>query len=297
MSFKSILEQVIPCWYELSWHENDSSILFRIHSDFIKNLGKPLNKDAPIIQHLRKDFGFGEFGCDFNKSIGFNGSFRRVGEREGFIEYSVKLPRIKKENGKCESCKGKGEDELVESKCFSCNGSGKKYKYEWKLAYQISASFTVFFHLLSYSEKDTSSSFPQLMTIQTVTQKESHHGGSLGGEISISLRNWLKGFGQNDHQQMPEMVKAMRIAYDAMIPLEEYNLHDFNAYIRKGGFFIADCPGEACGLNPSTWHDMKDMGNQFSCHNTDTPVQQITLLAGLAVMHDKARKEMVSLKV
>ena len=52
----------------------------------------------------------------------------------------------------------------------------------------------------------------------------------------------------------------------------------------------------ACGLNPS--HDHMDIGQgyEFSCHNTDTPAQQLTLLAGLAALHDLVRKDMAATK-
>jgi hypothetical protein len=32
------------------------------------------------------------------------------------------------------------------------------------------------------------------------------------------------------------------------------------------------------------------MGFEFSCHNTDTPMQQLTILASLAALHDLVRK-------
>jgi hypothetical protein len=63
--------------------------------------------------------------------------------------------------------------------------------------------------------------------------------------------------------------------------------------LESGGLCI-DCPGDACGIHPDTYaeYDIKEgRGYKFTCHNVDTPMQQITLIAGLAALHDCTRKE------
>ena len=75
--------------------------------------------------------------------------------------------------------------------------------------------------------------------------------------------------------------------------------HDFRAGVfSEFGWLNTDCPGNACGLNPSldAEYDMKKPchGYKFSCHNVDTAAQQLTLLAGVAALHDKARQEIKS---
>jgi len=75
--------------------------------------------------------------------------------------------------------------------------------------------------------------------------------------------------------------------------LGSFDEYDFRAYVRndKGGL-VFDCPpGNACGIYPSNWDMDKGRGYKFNCHNVDNAAQQITLLAGLATLHDYARKE------
>ena len=58
----------------------------------------------------------------------------------------------------------------------------------------------------------------------------------------------------------------------------------------KNGRLIMNCPGDACGIHPENWYEENDKGYEFNCHNVDSPMQQITLLAGLAALHDEARR-------
>ena len=54
-----------------------------------------------------------------------------------------------------------------------------------------------------------------------------------------------------------------------------------------------DCPGNACGIHPTEVDLRYDLGGyEFSCHNVDSPAQQMALIVGLAALHDMARKEM-----
>lgn len=268
----------------------------RIHKDFIEsksniNLGK-----SPIVEYLSKEFNLLAFGEDFTKDIGFGGIFKYSGEKDGFAEFTAEIPRVKKKTDKkCHNCEGTGKRiwSDQDEKCLFCEGSGIEWVYDWKEATAISASFTVLTKWLgSYCEIETSAPYPQLLTIQTITQ-QGQHGGSLSGDISIPLRNWLDAFAANCRKQrsFPEMTSAMMTAYNRMIRLRDYDRYSFNAYIAKKGMFIANCPGNACGLNPSDWYENKGHGFEFSCHNVDSPMQQITLLAALAVLHDIARKE------
>ncbi len=287
---KMIIYENIPCWYEFSWQEKEPAIILRIHQNFIANLNVNL-QNSPFVKSLLEDFKFKDFSGDFNGDIGFNQAFKHKGEKDGFVEFLVSVPKVKEETAKkCPHCKGSGKEKPYPGKCIHCGGTGKEYITDWSLATAVSASFTIFTALLRLSEKDTSAVLPQLFTFKTITHKDIH-GGSLSGDISISLCKWLGSFSEGE--EISEMVQAMKIAYGYMFGgLKSFDEPSFRAYIRKGGRFTADCPGDACGLHPSDWYIHEGKGYEFSCHNVDTPMQQITLLAGLAALHDKARKEM-----
>ncbi len=237
-----------------------------------------------------KEFEFAEFGSDFGCDIGFNKIFKRGEEKDGFIAFLVEIPKIKKlTNKECRQCGGSGKDDLRQDKCIFCDGKGKEYVIDWHQSEAVSASFSIFTMVLGHCEKDTSAPFPQLMLVETITRRDMH-GGSLGGEISIPLRRWLISTCSRD--DLSDVVLVMKTAYDKMFGLRDYHKFSFRVEVREGGGFIMDCPGDACGLHPADWCMRDGEGYRFSCHNVDTSGQQLTLLAGLAALHDWARKEL-----
>jgi len=291
MDIKMITRKNIPCWYELSWRSKTPAIILRIHRDFLKEI-KIDFQNAPIVKSLMNGFEFAEFSGDFEQDIGFNKVFKHGKEKDGFISFAAKIPKIKKlTDRKCWQCGGSGKDDLRDMECLLCDGKGRDYIMDWHLAEAISASFSVLFMVLSFCEKDTSAPFPQLMTVETITRRDSH-GGSLGGDVGISLRQWLISV---SHCGVPEITAAMKTAYGRMFELRYYHRDfDFCVNVRECGGFTADCPGDACGIHPNDWYMRNGEGYQFTCHNVDTVGQQLTLLAGLAALHDKARKEIKS---
>ena len=65
-------------------------------------------------------------------------------------------------------------------------------------------------------------------------------------------------------------------------------------WVRDNGWLSIGCSGDRTGLHPSSFGSIGiGRGYQFSCHNVDTSMQQLTLLVGLATLCDKVRKEMV----
>lgn len=292
MRIKVITDENILCWYKLSWNESEKAIILSIHKGFIENNKVDL-ENSPIAKEMTERLSLQLFAGNFTKNIGFGGIFERTGEQDGFIQFRARIPQVKKDTGyKCEECEGTGERNWggYNDKCLFCNGTGKQWTMDWKEVKAISASLTVLTTYLRYCEIETSTSapHPQLMTFQTITE-EGMHGGSLSGEISIPLYNSLKTFGE--HAELSEAIHAMKITHDTMVGNRELYQHSFNAYVKKG-FFIINCPGDACGLHPSDWYTHEGQGYEFSCHNVDSAIQQITLLVGLATLADMAKKEL-----
>lgn len=289
---KFLTRENIPCWYELSWRKTKPAIILRVHKDFIKNTDS-IRDEVPIVVSLKEEFKFASFVGNFDGNFGFDNAFIRRGEKEEFVEFVVEIPRIKDYTGKCKRCNGTGEDKELSMHCIHCGGEGKEYEFNWKLAYTISANFTVFSTFLRFPEKETSSSLIQLMTVQTITQQSSH-GGSLGGDFSVPLCSWMDSLREKEESDIVEMVEAMQTVYRVMFGrLKPYRKWDFRAWVAyEGGWLNTSCPGDACGLHPQHMGPEKGQGYQFECHNVDNPMQQLTLIASLAALHDKARKEM-----
>jgi len=285
---KILTSDNIPCWYELSWREDGPSIVLRVHQEFIDNSQK-IPDNAPIAELFRDDFKFKQFCGNFEKNFGFDNALRRLPARDEFVEFSIDIPHMKKRTEeKCPDCNGTGKDEFLLRECFHCDGSGKETFLEWGQIYAISASLTVFFTFSQFPIEETSSQLHQLFTIKTVADKDMH-GGSLWGEFSIPFTDWLISLGQVD---LPEVVHAMQVTHKQLFgQLKEFDKYSFRACLRESGSIIIDCPGNACGIHPEINTRWEGFGYKFTCHNVDTPWQQLTLLTALAVLHDRAREE------
>lgn len=284
---------IIPCWYELSWREIEFAIVLRVHKDFIASQQNPVPFEAPIVQALTEYCRLKFFNGDLNGSFGFENVLRR-GERDDFVEFSAEIPRIKKQGKKCDYCGGEGKDELLDGECLFCHGTGKEIVYDNYLSYAIAASLCVFFHLAALPpDKDTSCQASQLLTVNTIIQGDMN-GCSMGGDFSVPLRNWLGSLWNGSDVRIPEMVGAMEAAYAKMfVDLDIVDQYYFGSYVHnREGWLNVSCPGNACGLNPASPSSWGERGYEFASHNLDSVGQQLTLLVGLAALHDKARKEM-----
>lgn len=288
MSTKMLVYENICCWYELIWQEYPPGIGLRIHKEFIENHKVDFEK-SPRAKFFAESLKIPDFGGNFNGNIGFGGILKYKGEKDGFIDFVAEIPQIKKKtNKKCGDCKGTGKKRhYPDEKCLFCGGTGQEWTMDWNEVSQISASFTVLTGWLRFCETETSVAYPQLLTVHTITQ-EGMGGGSLSGDISIPMHNWLKSLGES--VELTDAMRAMEIAHNKMYGLSEYARYRFNAYTSDGKF-IVNCPGDACGLHPSGWYENKEQGFEFSCHNVDTPMQQIMLLSALAILQNIARKE------
>lgn len=300
--WKWIIKENIPCWYELSWSEKEPAIILRVHPDFAR-IFPVLLQDNPSIAHYIEKFKFEGFSGDLTRDFGFaEGLFINQGEKDEFVEYLIPIPKIKvRTDNPCEDCNGTGKDPLAKElfqedrECIHCNGDGKKRLSNWKSAYAVSATFTCFFRFAHYPEKETSSPLPQLMIVETITDI-GMHGGSLGGKFSVPLVEWLSSLYQDRDTLIPEISRATKSAHKCLFgKLGYFDDHYFRAYVgSENGGLVADCPGDACGIHPSGWPNSKGKGYEFGSHNVDSAAQQITLLAGLAALHDRARREIRS---
>ena len=292
---KILTYEKIPCWYELSFQKNKPGIILRIHKDFIAQSG-PIKETALRVEDFTEHFKFKKFSGSFDGNIGFDDCFIRKGTIGDFTEFFVEIPQIKEySKKKCRDCNGSGRDEMLDGNCFNCDGIGKEYFYNWKKAFRVSASFTVILGWLDLFEKETSSLLPQLMTVFTITRDEMH-GGSLGGMYSIELCNWMRALYRQTGgpYEMTEMAEAMKITNKKIfIRIDEFDENYIWARIYDyAGWLNVGCPGSACGLHPANDYEPREgRGYEFACHNVDNPMQQFTLLAGLAALYDRARRE------
>jgi hypothetical protein len=131
---------------------------------------------------------------------------------------------------------------------------------------------------------------PQLMAIEVfVRAGEWHYGHPAGGHVFPPMRKWLREM-SNRAAAEKKIAAAMRTAWKAVA---EPDLVEFanECRVRLDGAFSLVCFGDACDV--SIYPDLDNEPNwpaptRFSCHNLDSAAQQITMLCGLAVLHEIA---------
>jgi hypothetical protein len=278
----------IPRWYELSWDKEACSITLSASSKvWTDSLAGIRLETSPIVKEMLKSLSLSSFEAHIPGAFGFNGAL--IASQDGdLVRFKAKLPQVRVVRGKCEICGGSGSDFFfADSACLACLGDGKGRQYEWQTAYAISATFTILLSLLNFPETESQDERLQLLKVETMTIQELH-GGSLTGEYSIPLVQWLS---EHYGEEIEPMVQAMQTAHSRMFGPEEveHNHWSFDARVAyPGGWLNVSCPGNACGLNPAHSYNLNEgeSGYEFSCHNVDSPAQQLTLLAGLAALHD-----------
>lgn len=261
MFFKILYRENIPCWYELSFSKEKRSIVLSLHKDFVKK-AKPISQEDSLVVKLKQEFGFKKFvGC-FDGNFGFDDSFIRAGVEGEFIKFFIQMPK---------------DDE------------------EWKLSYTISASFSVFSSKFNYPVEETSSPLPQLFIIGGRT-KRGMYGCPIGGEFSPALCNWLSSF--EPGTEFLDIVEITKSVYAEMygdmmnidVEKDQFQKQLFAKILRENGHLIIGCPGDRCGTGPVEMDVEKGKGYRLESYNVDQPMQQLTLLVGLCVLHDKARE-------
>jgi len=294
MGMKMLVRDLMPCWYELGWRSSPNpALVIRIHKNFIRDASSLL-ETAWIISSLKEEFKLPSFAIDFDHALGFDGILVKKELSGEFSEFDLLIPNFTiVQDEICSDCRGSKKAHWGGESCFSCGGTGKEVHYDWHLAYKVSATLNVILTWLNWTdcEQVTSSSLVQLLKVEIVTMKRMH-GCAIAGEYSISLANILRSFKKEIY--LDEVTDPMRIAYARMLneTLRTLNHLRFLAIVRPPGRFSADCPGNACGIHPDHMYSEDPCrGYDFTSHNVDSPFQQLTLLVGLAALHDFVRSK------
>jgi len=156
--------------------------------------------------------------------------------------------------------------------------------------------------LVPFEEGKKHSNRTQQIDLETccVRNRANGYGHAIGGYVSSELLLWLckQGVSLSDGSQyapIPEEVTtAMQEAYRAVTSTRmERWAKDCGGRINKDGRFILYCSGDACdvAIYPESFYPKDGYGARFSCHNLDSALQQVTLIAGLAKLCEMARKD------
>lgn len=282
-----------PCWYEIFWDDTKCPLGIRIHEKFLEAVGKfCVNEET--VQYVAQKYSFLKFSRELSGNIGFEDALLWRGKVGEFVEWAIPIPCIRTIlSRKCSNCQGSGQDDSGRGVCPACHGLGKDYVINNGRLSSIVATLEVLFSWLEIFRIDTGSSRLQLMTINTVFDPGQYNGLAIGGDFSPVMSQWLGGLEMN--QPLTVAIEAMRRVDEVMrgVPREFLSGFHFQAMSRHrlGGFYL-QCPGNSCMIHREGLSERLSAGDIFTCHNVDSSAQQLTLLVGLAALHDEARREL-----
>lgn len=283
---KMIVYENVPRWYDLSWQGNPPAIVVTFVKSALERLPDYVVAREYLLPQYQKELGVKTYSDSLDGHFGFDNAIeaRTDGDK---VVCTGHLPQVRwNTKSRCSYCKGGKRAPHSDQECPDCRGSGKAYELKWTPAFALSASLNALFFLAKFHEGETIP-LPQLLTLTLVTQC-GMHGGSLGGDFSQPLVDWLRA--RRPGEQIPEMMTAMRIAHDRMMGKQARFIARHEAYVQKDGWLLANCGGGS--IHPAYGWIEKAGGYEFTCHNVDSPVQQLTLLAGLAALHDRVDREL-----
>ena len=190
---------------------------------------------------------------------------------------------------RCDSCNGsKVEPYDRKTPCIFCNGTGKAHEYHWHRAEAVAASLGVLLVSMEYTDIETHDARPQLMTVYGYP----HRGScSIGGTFSTPLVRWLRSFPR--HTSFPEIEQVMIAVHHRMTGRKREERYFRATIYGSQGELGLDVPGDACGVHACESRS-DERGYDITCHNLNTPVQHLSLLAGLAALHDLAEARIIT---
>ncbi len=180
--------------------------------------------------------------------------------------------------------------------------SGSDVEYRFPLVAdrveQIALTFKLVLIMLGHLESTEehqnrkSNSF-QFLDIYTRTEYPAAGWGHMvTGYVYPAFKRWLM---ELDDKKRRAAEKAATTAIQSVWKaLSDKDLRKYGseccARISSDGRFTLVCFGNACDLSmyPETMNDDPDETANFSCHNLDSAPQQLSLLAGLAALHECA---------
>jgi len=259
-------EGEIPEIRVLIWHEclDDVAKLLTMHRG---------------IQDLKEVWKFGSFEPNFQKGFGFDGAFREAFEEKGYTVLSAPL-------------------------------SNKVLHTAVSVTFLLEILSNLPYTFSSVlNEGASADDFPkdphrnQLMQLVGFLRRDMTMAAApLGGAALPIFVDWVQKKIQEQHTHLPEVEEAMWLAWNAM-SAKEFKVEKgkgphphFHFRARLGeenGAFFLETLGNACDVSTTDWwHRREGEGHDLDCHNLDSPIQQMSLLAGLAKMHDLASADL-----
>ncbi len=262
--------EALPAWHTYAFDAERPAVVLRTHPAVHQALVDDLANDAFEIADARTSNGYGAWAPPRTREAwGFPG--RQAGGRaepfriaaDGWTVWRFPLPRI---------------------------GLREPARTDWDSAYALSSTLSMFFVSLDRSvdrrKPEDFGSRLQLLNVSMSIQGRSLHSAPIGATLSKETVTRL-----SRHGITPEVAEGVKGAMRTAVrhlwggSYGDVDRH-FEVWCDPPDNLHMYMPlGNAVGLDPE-WHRLAGYGYHLNGHNIDSPLHQLTLLAGLARLHE-----------
>ncbi len=265
----------VPAWYEIGVRDA-GTLLLHAHRKTLAAAEALPWATAPGPAHMAKTWGLEPFTPPREGNCGFGETLvLAASDRPEWVTWEVPLPKIRASLGEFE--------EWPKSRILSLRAT-------------LDFIFRNVFFCVHYDGLNTNWPEGQLLVVEGVCLPDpgpDSLGGASSGSLSASITpdvcRWLAAQPHDEHCQ--PIVDAMRAA-DGFMWEGRDSGYRFGAWCRQPKWLNLSVPGNACGLDPDGYNQANDdSGYELVPHNVDSTLQQLTLLVGLAKLHDLVRAD------
>ena len=277
-----------PRKYHLLWDSDSKAIILKIHRDCLKFIPHPLQISLPIVKWHIDDHGFMDdlfdsFSGDLtSETFGFNRSIQKNTESDKYLEFKASLPQIKANTGlTCKQCWGTGiSQDIVRpgETCVWCKGSCKEQETNWNQVTALTSSLNLLFRVLDFTE-ETSAEEQQRVMISMIT-RGGRNNTAIGGYFGPELCDYISSNPPELHDPIVKNVTSAMMLVNSWMYLDNTNGYIQTKCSDKGIHLNVD--RDACYANASFHGRKPGEWCEFSDHNVDNGLQQLTILAGIA---------------
>lgn len=254
-----------PGRYHLRTEED--ALLLDVHESVVPDADSPAMQGT---EHRRKAMGIADgfvYTSPDSDRLGYGGTLEEVGNgAPGWTTFRGELPEISRGIGMTDH----------------------------RRAYPLTTTLEVLLGHFRVTEHDSDSLVPQYQTLLALRNDREAlgYGHMVHAEVLPPLVRWIHdNLGEGREEAVAD---AMREAHGRMSGGEDlYGPYDFRVALKPPKWIHMDVPGDACGLDPESGgfggrDGETDGAYRLIPHNTDTPLQQLTLLYGLAKLEELA---------
>lgn len=259
MYFNCGLKLRLPAWYELGIADEGRRLVVSLGPTAYAVIQEHLTGRYQWITRFKEQFRLPAFVPPTESAWGFGAvCVSQSARREGWKAWEIELPAVAPEQ-------------------------------QWTAFRAITASLASLFMCLWLVEDRGDCSAPQLLECELLVG-EGMGGSGIWAGTSPTLCRWLA---QQPHESYhPGISAAMRCAFQQLSGKEPLGQSRIHALMRQPKWVNFNCVGNACGLDPDGYENRDlDKGYMLLPHNVDSPIQQLTLLVGLAALHHYARAD------